>query len=147
MAGRPTIIYFRVVGSFLTSQITKRPRKMTPVDYYTHGQMSDGDLAVNCFLFIIGFLITASWQRSGSIKFFLLNRELRIFPGFIVASLSCYFVAGALGADNSIVYFQHHNISQSLIKSITLDMLDTLPIFEHLPFPGLVNYSMPPVSI
>lgn len=56
-----------------------------PLNRWTHLQMSLGTMAVDCFFFISGFLITASWLRSQSVPDFFLKRVLRIYPGFIVA--------------------------------------------------------------
>ncbi len=56
-----------------------------PLNRWTHLQVSFGTMAVNCFFFISGFLITASWLRSKSVLDYCLKRVLRIYPGFIVA--------------------------------------------------------------
>lgn len=53
-----------------------------------------GDLAVYGFFVLSGFLITMSWDRSRNAWSYLRNRMLRIYPGFVVASLvSVLFVA------------------------------------------------------
>lgn len=61
------------------------------------GTMSFGDLAVNGFFVISGFLITASFKNSASIPSYLGKRAARIYPAFIVASLFSLLVAGPLG--------------------------------------------------
>lgn len=63
--------------------------------------VSLGELAVDGFFVLSGFLIVQSWLSSPRIIDYLKKRILRIFPGFIVASLICAFVVGPLasGAD------------------------------------------------
>jgi len=56
-----------------------------PFNRWTHLQVSFGTMAVNCFFFISGFLITASWLHSKSLPDYFLKRVLRIYPGFIAA--------------------------------------------------------------
>lgn len=46
-----------------------------------------GYVAVDLFFFLSGLPITASWERSPSLENYLRKRVLRIFPGFIVATL------------------------------------------------------------
>jgi peptidoglycan/LPS O-acetylase OafA/YrhL len=46
-----------------------------------------GDLAVDGFLAMSGYFIAGAWSRSGGVLNFLRNRALRIYPGFVVASV------------------------------------------------------------
>jgi peptidoglycan/LPS O-acetylase OafA/YrhL len=56
------------------------------------GTISFGELAVDGFFLISGYLILKSYLSSSTIKNYLFKRVLRIYPGFIVASLFCIFV-------------------------------------------------------
>lgn len=56
------------------------------------GTVDFGDLAVDGFFLISGYLITMSYYQLNSIKHFFVRRCLRIFPGFAVASLVSIFV-------------------------------------------------------
>ena len=56
------------------------------------GTMSLGDLSVCCFFLISGYLILMSYQNSFSFKSYITKRVLRIYPGFILASLFCIFI-------------------------------------------------------
>lgn len=58
-----------------------------------------GDLAVDGFFIISGFLITGSYLSSKGMGSYLRKRVARIYPGFIVSSLVCVLVVGpATGA-------------------------------------------------
>jgi peptidoglycan/LPS O-acetylase OafA/YrhL len=61
------------------------------------GTLSFGEIAVNAFFFISGYLITGSYLNSSTIGSYALKRILRIYPGFLVASLVCWFVVLPLG--------------------------------------------------
>lgn len=54
-----------------------------PAWVLTRHQQTLGGISVDCFFIISGFLITASWQRSGSLLSYLRKRCYRIYPGFL----------------------------------------------------------------
>ena len=60
------------------------------------GTISFGDLAVDGFFLVSGYLITLSYLRSKSNLDYLLKRVLRIYPGYIVAFLFSLLVVGLL---------------------------------------------------
>jgi peptidoglycan/LPS O-acetylase OafA/YrhL len=62
--------------------------------------MSVGDIAVNFFFVISGWLITASWERNPSWPDFVFKRVLRIYPAFIVAVLFSALVAAPLASSD-----------------------------------------------
>ena len=63
--------------------------------------ISFGDLAVDGFFLLSGFLIVQSWDRRPALLHFMKNRILRIYPAFIVASLISVFIVGPLVASSS----------------------------------------------
>ena len=58
-----------------------------PLGRLTRGQATGGTIAVDAFFILSGFLITASYERSGSLLSFLKKRIARIYPGFLVVSV------------------------------------------------------------
>lgn len=58
-----------------------------PLHRLTRGQITLGELAVDGFFILSGFLVTHSWTRSPALGTFLLKRASRIYPGFIVVTV------------------------------------------------------------
>lgn len=54
-----------------------------PFVVWSRGQVGGGELAVNAFLILSGFLVTASWQRSHGVGHFLEKRARRIYPAYV----------------------------------------------------------------
>jgi peptidoglycan/LPS O-acetylase OafA/YrhL len=72
----------------------------------TFGTMDIGSVALDGFFLISGYLVTMSYQHSYSIKNYLLKRCLRIFPGFVVASLISVFIFAPMSHGwQSILHF------------------------------------------
>lgn len=64
-----------------------------------------GGVAVPFFFVISGFLVTRSWLLDPRPLGFLQRRVLRIYPGFLAASLFCALVVGPLGAADAHAYW------------------------------------------
>lgn len=60
----------------------------------TNKQFGLGGLAVHCFFIVSGFLITQSAVNSTTLKSYMMNRILRIFPALIVSLLFMAFIIG-----------------------------------------------------
>lgn len=60
------------------------------------GTLTLGEAAVIGFFVISGFLVVQSYERSRSVREYLLKRVLRIYPAFLVASFICFVVVGPL---------------------------------------------------
>ncbi|WJF91852.1 acyltransferase [Paraburkholderia bonniea] len=92
------------------------------------GLSSLGGLSVAGFFLISGYLITGSWLADPSMGRFLRRRVLRLYPGFIVASLISVMIVGPLGAEVS-QYFNDLNIGKSLRGLLTLRDPQTPRVF------------------
>jgi peptidoglycan/LPS O-acetylase OafA/YrhL len=81
------------------------------------GTLSFGELAVDCFFILSGFLILKSWHEHPDIFGFSASRVLRIYPGFVAASLICAFIIGPLfGASSYFEDFQWKTYFSALIR-------------------------------
>lgn len=60
------------------------------------GTISFGELAVDCFFIISGYLIAGSFLKKPVVSSFLVRRIARIYPGFIVATLVCILLVAPL---------------------------------------------------
>jgi peptidoglycan/LPS O-acetylase OafA/YrhL len=58
-----------------------------PLHRLTRGQMCSGELAVDGFFILSGFLVTHSWLRNPSLGSFFAKRVRRIYPGFAVVMI------------------------------------------------------------
>ena len=101
------------------------------------GTFSFGEVAVDGFFLLSGFLILQSWQNKPMLGGFLNKRILRIYPGFIVASLVSGLVVGPLGADPAR-YFAGLNWRSLITSMLKLWIPAVPPVFQGQPYP-LVN--------
>lgn len=63
-----------------------------PLSLLTAGAINAGNLGVDVFFIVSGYLITQSFERCRSPWSFLRKRIARIYPGFLVATGLCAFV-------------------------------------------------------
>ena len=104
------------------------------------GTLSFGELAVDGFFLVSGYLIVQSYLRRPILLDYFKKRVLRIYPAFIAASLVCAFIVGPLGT-NRIHYFAEFS-KRAFLKGVTLLDLPHVPIsFLGTHYP-LVNGSM-----
>jgi peptidoglycan/LPS O-acetylase OafA/YrhL len=108
-----------------------RHREILTMLFHT---ISFGELAVYGFFLLSGYLIVQSWQRTPQLLFFLKKRILRIYPGFIVASLVCAFVVGPLGA-SSPSYLAQLDLFQLFKSTLFLLLPAVPPVFMDQPHP------------
>lgn len=79
--------------------------------------MSFGELAVDSFFIISGYLIVMSWFNNPSFLKFLSSRVLRIVPGFVIASLVCALIIGPIyGQENYWQKFDYVYYAKSLLQ-------------------------------
>lgn len=120
-----------------------------PLWVFSHGQMSIGTLAVNFFFILSGFLIYQSWENSTSPLSYFLKRVLRIYPGFVVASLLCVLVVGPLGTADFFTpkgywneYYHRLHFWPILRNLLMLREVEVPWSFNNLPIANVVNGSM-----
>ena len=100
-------------------EIADGNRYREPLTMLFHN-LSFGEFAVNCFFLLSGFLIVQSWHFKPDAILFLEKRLLRIYPGFIVASLICGLLIAPLAGNPQ--YFDQLNILHFVASTITLGM-------------------------
>ncbi len=103
------------------------------------GTISFGELAVDSFFILSGFLILKSWKEKPNVKHFLTSRILRIYPGFIVASAICVYLIGPIyGTSN---HLKNISLTTFLMSSLNLQINTNDIIFAGTPYP-VVNGSL-----
>lgn len=121
--------------------------RQEPLSLLTSGQTYLGEIAVDGFFAISGFLITASWLRSRTFWSYFSKRLLRIYPGFLAAGVLCLVFFGPLGAGSAGLYFHRLSVAQFLHHALLLDKLSLPPTFSHNPLPNQVNGSLWTIKI
>lgn len=92
-------------------------------------------MAVDSFFILSGFLIVNSWHSRPHTFTFLSSRILRIYPGFITASLVCAFIVGPLyGAPD---YYQKFDWKTFFFNLIQLKLAGAPVVFPGSPYPVL----------
>lgn len=108
----------------------------------TRDQTYFGDIAVNGFFAISGYLITMSWDRSPQLVTYLRRRISRIYPGYLMAMVFTILVAGCLGTNTVASYFQSIPWVKLLVVAVTLGKIPNLATFLSNPLPGEMNSSL-----
>lgn len=103
------------------------------------GTLSLGDVAVDGFFLISGYLVTKSFLRSDSITAFVEKRVLRILPGFIASFWLCALLVGPLAGAPMLL--KPSALLSELANSITLQSPISVEAFRGMPVPEL-NGSM-----
>lgn len=102
------------------------------------------EFAVNLFFVISGFLVAFSFQRTGSLRAFVVSRALRIFPA---AAFCSAISVGFLALFSTLpieIYFTSEQTLEFLVKNAILYSIEyQLPgVFLDNPYPGVVNGSL-----
>ncbi|MDZ4141371.1 MAG: acyltransferase [Methylotenera sp.] len=98
------------------------------------GTISFGELAVDGFFLISGYLILKSFNNSVSIKSYLLKRCLRIYPAFIAATIiSIFIVAPLSGGFDVLSNISHQQWWYSFGRAFTLKqpLIDGVFVNNH----------------
>ena len=102
-----------------------------------------GELAVDMFFVISGYLVAGSYIRgSGPIEFFL-KRALRLLPALLVAVLLTVFVLGPMVTTLPWQEYFRHGETYNYLRNLYLDVQFYLPsVFSANPYPNAVNGSL-----
>jgi peptidoglycan/LPS O-acetylase OafA/YrhL len=100
------------------------------------GTISFGELAVDGFFLLSGYLIMQSWDSQPEAWQFLKKRLLRIYPGFVIASLICAFIVGPL-ASNSADYFVLLQLPDLIGSIVSLQIPAIPPVFQGQPYANI----------
>lgn len=108
------------------------------------GTLSFGEVAVDGFFLVSGYLITKSFvERPEALPYFI-RRLARIVPGYLVSFWLCLLVVAPLaGADRRT--YSLHGILHAIRANLELREPDAAGIFRGLPIPAL-NGSMWTIS-
>ena len=96
------------------------------------GTMSFGEIAVDGFFVISGFLITQSFVNSRTVGSYLFKRVLRIYPAFLVATFVLLSVVAPMAGAHGPV-----EIWKSLNRAVMLEGPYRAGAFEGLAYPAL----------
>ncbi len=97
------------------------------------GTLSLGELSVDAFFIISGFLISKSFRTSPSVWSYIIKRSARILPGFIVCFALCLFVLAPLVEGQ----FGPGVISTNVKSFIRMTTPLVPGTFPGLPYPSL----------
>jgi peptidoglycan/LPS O-acetylase OafA/YrhL len=109
------------------------------------GTISFGEFAVDGFFLLSGYLIVQSWAIEPKPLQYLLKRIVRIYPGFIAASLICVLVIAPLGAIRG-VYFSQFTVLDFVGEMLRLKV-PTTPPFTFSRSGESINGSMWSINI
>lgn len=102
-----------------------------------------GDLAVDVFFVVSGFMITGSYLRRRHLASFLWARLLRIYPAYLACLLGTAFVLGAACASLPLhAYYGSHDVVRYVSKNIELGkglVWDLPGVFTGNPRLSVVN--------
>jgi peptidoglycan/LPS O-acetylase OafA/YrhL len=133
------IIFATLVLLAHAPELTDGNRSREILSRLTHSNVTFGAFGVDGFFLLSGFLIVRSWQVSPDFFSFLRKRVLRIFPGYIVATLLSTLVVGLL-APGVRPFFERLDLH--FVKSIfDLKGPATPSVFPGLPY-SVVNGSL-----
>ena len=113
-----------------------------PLMRLTGGLTSFSLFALHGFFILSGFLIAGSWANSRTFGQYLLNRVVRIYPGFVAAMLVTALVAAPLAASPEAPVFSAKQMAKLAVQSAVLRYYDCPGILENAPFPHYINGSL-----
>ena len=131
-----------VILTHAYSLVTPSQEGREPLAALTHGRISFGSVAVDCFFAISGFLITQSWVRTDGTADYLKKRILRVYPGWTVALLFCVLVvAPVLRPGHGLAL--HDKDTYSFLSQLLLHNTGVLKILPGIGLPNGSTWTIP----
>lgn len=115
-------------------------RSHEPFAVFTHTAMSLGEVAVDGFFILSGYLILKSWMHGPSLRLYLPKRILRIVPGYLVAALLSTVIVGCV-TTHSVSFLRHLDWHYPATIFV-LDSPATPPVFAGTTDWSYVNGSL-----
>jgi len=97
------------------------------------GTMSLGELAVDGFFLISGYMLSLSVERSGNLANYFIKRVARIYPAFIVSFVLCLLIVSPLAAG----IIDTHQWMRNILRLILLQPPNADNAFAGAPYPTL----------
>lgn len=101
--------------------------------YKLTGGFTAGDLAVDGFFVLSGFLVLQSWRSDPKPARYLARRALRIYPAFLVGTLLCGLVLGPIFGGGA-TYFEQFIAGKFVLAALTLREPAVPPVFVGSPY-------------
>ena len=90
-----------------------------------------GELAVDGFFIVSGYLICGSWQKNPNALFFLVKRIARLYPAFAAMSVICIVMAApAGGAPSAEIWTSLAGAAGQILTLQRPDVLRRLPVYH-----------------
>jgi len=113
-----------------------------PLKLLTRGQFSLGELAVDGFFILSGYLVSQSWANSSTAASFLRKRFWRVFPGYWMATAICLFaIAPCVSSFDLVQLLQDNGWRALLLRGVYVPTS-----FPTNPYPGVMNGSLWSIS-
>ncbi len=106
------------------------------------GQMTLGSVSVDMFFIMSGYLISTSWNNTSDVRSFAMKRIKRIYPGLFVVNLICFAILAPIVSPKHFGIFTPKSVVKFFLNTVRLHGIGELPVFEGLPWKGVVNGSL-----
>jgi peptidoglycan/LPS O-acetylase OafA/YrhL len=108
-----------------------------PLSRLTAGKLSFGEIAVDGFFAISGFLIVQSWLRSAGFWSYLRKRVARIYPGFMVSAAFSLLIVCSTSPAGARALILPAALVRYVGSTLALHVIALPGAFAHNPSPGV----------